>query len=194
MHAMCQDVDEGSTLDEAPVKSDILICLYVCLNDLYIIFMDNWHPSNNPSNHPPFRLSVNPRPGYFCEGCFIFHFASLPLEVARPIQPKSCTKNVNITVFSEYRPSLIVQKYLRSLFVRLSVPMPVCLHTRVLPWQPLYLSAYLYIRLYDHVFVRIHLCLRKYRCDRTCKYVRVCTRTCKCTNCLHLAVFPYFMS
>ena len=26
------------------------------------------------------------------EGCFIFHFASLPLEVVRPIQPTTCTK------------------------------------------------------------------------------------------------------
>ena len=26
------------------------------------------------------------------EGCFVFHFVSLPLEVARPIQPTLCTK------------------------------------------------------------------------------------------------------
>ena len=38
-----------------------------------------------------YHLSSNLGVG-ISEGCFIFDFASLPLEVARPIQPTMCTK------------------------------------------------------------------------------------------------------
>ena len=41
------------------------------------------------TNH--YHLSSNLGRGIF-QGCFIFDFASLPLEVARPIQPTVCTK------------------------------------------------------------------------------------------------------
>ena len=40
---------------------------------------DHYHPCSNPG----VGISV---------GCFVFHFVSLPLEVARPIQPTLCTK------------------------------------------------------------------------------------------------------
>ena len=40
---------------------------------------DHYHPCSN------LGLDVS-------EGCFVFDFASLPLEVARPIYPTMCTK------------------------------------------------------------------------------------------------------
>ena len=40
---------------------------------------DPYHPCSNPG------VGIS-------EGCFVFHFVSLPLEVARPIQPTLCTK------------------------------------------------------------------------------------------------------
>ena len=42
-------------------------------------------------SHTPPRLWMILGVG-ISEGCFIFHLASLPLEVARPIQPTMCTK------------------------------------------------------------------------------------------------------
>ena len=40
---------------------------------------DHYHPCSNPG------VGIS-------EGCFVFRFVSLPLEVARPIQPTLCTK------------------------------------------------------------------------------------------------------
>ena len=40
---------------------------------------DHYHPCSNLGVH-------------LSEGCFIFDFVSLPLEVARPIQPTTCTE------------------------------------------------------------------------------------------------------
>ena len=41
------------------------------------------HRSLPPCSNPGVGIS---------EGCFVFHFVSLPLEVAQPIQPTLCTK------------------------------------------------------------------------------------------------------
>ena len=40
---------------------------------------DHYHPCSNPD------VGIS-------EACFVFHFVSLPLEVARPILPTLCTK------------------------------------------------------------------------------------------------------
>ena len=49
----------------------------------------------------------NPSVGIF-EGCFIIDFASLPLEVARPIQPTMCTK---VAVKHQLSSSSLSQKF-----------------------------------------------------------------------------------
>ena len=46
---------------------------------LLLIFQDHYHPCSNPG------VGIS-------DGCFVFHFVSLPLEVARPILPTLCAQ------------------------------------------------------------------------------------------------------
>ena len=57
-------------------------------------------------------------PDMLYQKCFIFHFASLPLEVARPIQPTMCTKvavkqqHLQFYMFVSVRKTATLQFYM----------------------------------------------------------------------------------
>ena len=58
---------------------------------------DHYHPCSNPG------VGIS-------EGCFVFHFVSLPLELAQPIYPTLCTK---VAVKHQSSSSIITLMYVR---------------------------------------------------------------------------------
>ena len=66
-----------------------------------------------------YHLCSNPGVG-ISEGCFVFHFVSLPLEGARPIQPALCTKvavkhQSSSSVLMKHRPIIIIHIFVITL-------------------------------------------------------------------------------
>ena len=63
------------------------------LSELSLKKIDSHIDVRSALDHISLPPEFESRRGHICR-CFIFHFASLPSEVARPIQPTMCTKVV----------------------------------------------------------------------------------------------------
>ena len=95
---------------------------------------DHYHPCSNPG------VGIS-------EGCFVFDFASLPLEVAQPIQPTLCTK-----VAVKHQLSISLQKLIYAVQIIL---------------QFRFLTGYDDGDKHINIFYYIRICHISYNCEVT---------------------------